>query len=399
MKVIAVIGANYGDEGKGLVTDALVNLHGSGTVVRFNGGAQAGHTVVLPNGRRHVFSHVGSGALAGADTYLSKHFVIHPPCFLAELKNLTPLKPRVYVNNECLVTTPWDVILNQFKEIGRGKARHGSVGYGFGETVARGNLPYQKLIARIASRHTKELHAVLSKIQYAFQFQAQTLLDDPEFGQMSVKERSVLMDIIDNPEGIQADFEEQLSECFSQMILVDKGIYALPNKPIIFEGAQGLLLDQNVPGVHKTRSNTGLDNVLQICKEEGLELKEVVFVTRPYVTRHGAGPLPGEGLWKSPVEDRTNVHNTFQEGLRLAGQDWTELDKRMSHEMRKVPLSVSCSVAVTCCDQISWPYITECAGDTYEVDEEDFVPDLRLLSVDNVYTGWGPTRETFKKEE
>lgn len=73
----AVIGAGYGDEGKGLMTDALVAaLNGAATVVRFNGGAQAGHTVVAPRKGapplRHVFHHVGSGALAGAPTFLSR---------------------------------------------------------------------------------------------------------------------------------------------------------------------------------------------------------------------------------------------------------------------------------------------------------------------------------------
>lgn len=63
---IAVIGANYGDEGKGLVTDAL--SHNDTTVVRFNGGGQAGHTVVTPDGRRHVFKHIGAGSFRGAHT-------------------------------------------------------------------------------------------------------------------------------------------------------------------------------------------------------------------------------------------------------------------------------------------------------------------------------------------
>jgi len=67
--VTAVIGANFGDEGKGLMTDVLASRAPSRTlVVRANGGAQAGHTVVTPEGRRHVFGHVGSGALCGAPT-------------------------------------------------------------------------------------------------------------------------------------------------------------------------------------------------------------------------------------------------------------------------------------------------------------------------------------------
>ena len=70
----AIIGANYGDEGKGLLTDYYAAKSKHSVVVRFNGGPQAGHTVVTPEGKRHVFSHYGSGTLAGAQTFLSKHF-------------------------------------------------------------------------------------------------------------------------------------------------------------------------------------------------------------------------------------------------------------------------------------------------------------------------------------
>jgi len=74
-----VIGANYGDEGKGAAVDRLATEAGAQClVVRFNGGAQAGHTVETPDGRRHVFSHFGAGSFAGARTFLSRFFVSNP---------------------------------------------------------------------------------------------------------------------------------------------------------------------------------------------------------------------------------------------------------------------------------------------------------------------------------
>ena len=80
-----VIGAQFGDEGKGqAVAGEAAAAGGDGIVVRYNGGAQAGHTVVTPDGRRHVFSHVGSGAFSGAATFLSRWFVSHPMLFLKE---------------------------------------------------------------------------------------------------------------------------------------------------------------------------------------------------------------------------------------------------------------------------------------------------------------------------
>src|SRR3954469_646850 len=90
-----VIGANFGDEGKGLLTDYYAALAGEegypvrAYVIRFNGGAQAGHTVVTPGeGKRHIFSHFGSGALAGATTFLSRFFVVNPIFFRNECKAL-----------------------------------------------------------------------------------------------------------------------------------------------------------------------------------------------------------------------------------------------------------------------------------------------------------------------
>ena len=88
MQGSVVIGANYGDEGKGLMTDFLCRQHSADLVVRFNGGAQAGHTVVTPEGERHVFHHIGSGYFAGVPTYLSKFFVSNPVLFKQEYQEL-----------------------------------------------------------------------------------------------------------------------------------------------------------------------------------------------------------------------------------------------------------------------------------------------------------------------
>ena len=86
MKISVVIGANYGDEGKGLATDYLASQGTKSLVVRFNGGAQAGHTVVTPDGCRHVFHHFGSGVFAEADTFLSKFFIVNPILFRTEFE-------------------------------------------------------------------------------------------------------------------------------------------------------------------------------------------------------------------------------------------------------------------------------------------------------------------------
>src|SRR5687768_6543349 len=138
---VIIIGALFGDEGKGLLTDYHAARFGSDVIVaRFNGGAQAGHTVVLPDGRRHIFSHFGSGTLTGAATFLSRYFVSNPLLFLreaAELEAIGIASPVIFADERAPVTTPYDMLINQWAETARGSAKHGSCGVGFGETVER----------------------------------------------------------------------------------------------------------------------------------------------------------------------------------------------------------------------------------------------------------------------
>ena len=136
MNVTAVIGANFGDEGKGLMTDYFSDK--KTVVVRHNGGAQAGHTVVTPDGIRHVFSHFGSGTLAGAATFLGPRFIINPLLWKKELGILKKMgfDPKVFYAGG-LVTTPYDMLINEEIERSRGDGRHGSCGVGINETVTR----------------------------------------------------------------------------------------------------------------------------------------------------------------------------------------------------------------------------------------------------------------------
>ena len=83
-----VIGAGFGDEGKGHYVDILCNRPNT-LNVRFNGGAQASHTVVTPDGERYPFSNVGAGTFTGAATYLSAYYLVNPVYFVLELSSAT----------------------------------------------------------------------------------------------------------------------------------------------------------------------------------------------------------------------------------------------------------------------------------------------------------------------
>ena len=106
MIIKCCIGSGYGDEGKGMWTDYLVRNSEKPIVVRNNGGAQVGHTVVRGD-KRYIFSHLGSGTLRGAPTLFTRNTVVNPLLFLKETKGRNAgLNPKVYIENQAQVTTP-----------------------------------------------------------------------------------------------------------------------------------------------------------------------------------------------------------------------------------------------------------------------------------------------------
>lgn len=352
-----VVGAGYGDEGKGTLTDALAaRAAEAGTVVRFNGGAQAGHTVELPDGRRHVFAHVGSGTFAGWTTVLSRFFVCHPPLFLREWQALARLgtTPDVTVDPRCPVTTPFDMLVNQWAEQARGAARHGSVGVGFGETVGRCEDPAHAL--RVADLPCPDnLRQRLTAIRDVWLPARLATLGVPP----PVEEQATLL-------RSPALIDRFVEDCAAFLARVAVRVPDL-HGPIVFEGAQGLLLDQDRGAFpYVTRSNTGLRNVLALAGEAGIKALDVHYVTRCYATRHGAGPLAH--AWAAPrpvVVDRTNLPHPYQGTPR---QGWLDLDVLGAaiavdlSDARGTGLAVRHGLAVTCLDQADaarWSWVSE----------------------------------------
>jgi adenylosuccinate synthase len=325
-----VIGANFGDEGKGLVTDYLC-AQGAGMVVRFNGGAQAGHTVVTPGGGRHVFRHFGSGTFLGVPTFLSQFFVCNPIVALREADELIELKvhPELYAHPNCLVTTFADMIINQRREDALGDKRHGSVGVGFNETINRSTLPELKITMSDLWNDTPmegKLKTICTK--YAA-YRTGSEIERPD-------------EMIHNFIAMCKKFANAVNPL---------GISQCPDP--VFEGAQGLLLDQNNKEYypHLTRSNTGMQNVRVLCDQAGIKDIEAYYVSRTYLTRHGAGKLPGEdpGL---RYEDNTNVSHAYQGKLRFAPLDVDALFLREKQDMG----SRDFKTVLTHCDQVATPY-------------------------------------------
>lgn len=347
---VAVIGAGWGDEGKGHVVDALAaTASETPVVVRFNGGAQAGHTVVLDDGRRHVFHHLGAGALAGARTHLSRHFVHHPMLLQAEREAVRVLvgSPALSADPRGAVTTPWDMLINQVAERMRGGARHGSCGLGFGETIERDTDG--RHVLRVGDLGAADLGARLKAIREVW---APARLAGLGVASLTPEETALLED-----DAIEAVFVEDC-RAFADTVKVapDAGLGAAG--PVIFEGAQGLQLDQAIGAFpHVTRSHTGLVNVLAIAREADLEAIDAIYVTRAYATRHGAGPLPGgrEDLEAFDIVDPTNAPNPWQGRMRYAALDISRLAGALAEDGRlgrSGAVQVNVSLFVTCLDQI-----------------------------------------------
>jgi adenylosuccinate synthase len=340
-KVSCVIGANLGDEGKGLITDYLARVKGADLVVRFNGGAQAGHTVVTPEGDRHVFSHFGSGTFAGVPTFLSRYFILNPIIFRQEREKLLKkgFDPKVICDYRCMITTPWDMMWNQYLEEMRGDSKHGSCGVGIGATIDRyeRNFNIQGTV-----------HVDIVWLQYQMLINEAThsmKVVDP----ITEKYHGYIHDI-----GVYQKYREDL-DYLAEHTEENWGNPFPKFGYAIFEGAQGLLLDQHMgdfPNV--TRSNTGMRNVVKLQREMKFDLDEIVYVTRSYMTRHGSGPFKEFTTLPEGISDDTNVTNNWQDSIRfgpLGADKWGRLKDRIELDLASNGVQTAPKVAITHIDQ------------------------------------------------
>ncbi|RKS09910.1 adenylosuccinate synthase [Nocardiopsis sp. Huas11] len=289
-----VVDLGFGDAGKGVTVDLLCARRRYGAVVRANGGAQAAHNVVTPDGRHHTFSQFGSGTLAPGGpvpTHLSRLAVVDPFALAAEARHLAELGiadpfALVTVDRRALISTPWHQAANRARERARGSDRHGSCGMGVGETMAYalahpGDAPTAGDCAHPA-RLRRKLRLLADHLR--------DRLGDHPSGEAG-------------PDGTAGspDLEECVSAyaAFAQRVrLVDEAHlpHLLASAPVVFEGAQGVLLDE-WHGFHPytTWSTTTTANPLALLAEAGRPGQaRRIGVVRTYTTRHGAGPLVTE---------------------------------------------------------------------------------------------------------
>lgn len=403
-KALIVVGLGYGDEGKGSIVDHLVRKHQAHTVVRFNGGAQAAHNVVTSDGRHHTFSQFGSGTLAGAETYLSRFMLVNPIYMFSEARHLqetcgveNPLK-LVTVDQWAPITTPYHVAANRLREISRGNNRHGSCGFGIGETMMD-LLEYGK---------TRNLYA---KDLY-YPHKVKGLLN-------SIRRRKLgelVLDGVISPSGLVVNSPEAQREydifrddslvdyCAEQYQSFAAQVKRIPSEEtflremflqgnVIFEGAQGVLLDEN-HGFHPytTWSTTTFQNAETLIRGASYPVEtRRIGVLRAYHTRHGAGPFVTEDPeYASTYTDAYNAWGPWQQGFRVG-----HFDIPAARYALKVVRGVD-EIALTHLDQIQkFQRVRVCThyetGPVLEVQK-----DIDLKKQEQVTHALGKTRPSYE---
>ncbi|MFY7066865.1 adenylosuccinate synthetase [Nocardiopsis changdeensis] len=283
-----VVDLGFGDAGKGVTVDLLCARRRYGAVVRANGGAQAAHNVVAPDGRHHTFSQFGAGTLAPdgpVPTHLSRLMVVDPLALAAEGAHLASLSVPdpfglVTVDERALIATPWHQEANRIRERARGGGRHGSCGMGVGEAMAYA-------LARPGDAPTAgdcRTPAVLRR-------KLHRLADHLDALRRELGDGSRTSPDVEDCVAAYGGFARRVR-------IVDESYLPglLARAPVVFEGAQGVLLDEwHGFHPHTTWSTTTTANPLALLAEAGRPGDaRRIGVVRAYTTRHGAGPFPTE---------------------------------------------------------------------------------------------------------
>ncbi len=301
-------GLGFGDEGKGSVAGFLCSPRSgdpAGAVVRFNGGAQAGHNVLAADGRHHTFAQFGSGSFTpGVRTHLSRFMLVDPLALAAEASRLASAGvpgalDLLTVDRDALLVTPYHQAANRARELARGRDRHGSCGMGIGE-AARYALGHPADAPRVADcAAPRTLARSLGRLRDRLACEL-GVLEGPSVGDLCDAYRA-----------------------FAQRVaLVDGGYLRrlLRAGPVVFEGAQGVLLDE-WRGFHPytTWSTTTFANAETLLAEAG-ETATRLGVIRCYLTRHGPGPFVTEDPTLEFAEPH-NRHGAWQGAFRTGHPD------------------------------------------------------------------------------
>ncbi|MBP9757396.1 MAG: adenylosuccinate synthetase [Candidatus Pacebacteria bacterium] len=292
--IVADLG--FGDAGKGTVIDHLARRGRVAAVVRFNGGAQARHHVVTPDGRVHGFAQFCSGTFVpGMRTHLSRFMLLDPQELLEEAVALGKLGcgsvlGRLSIDEQALVVTPYHRVANVIRETLRGIGNHGTCGLGIGETMALAiEDPRMAIHARDLRSAGTLVHKATAIQDYYYE------MFGPFLGELPRQVRENYGNALCVPDFPHLWGKKTAEFAKSLSIVSGDHLKQLSREGnLLFEGAQGVLLDE-WRGFHPytTWSTTTFENAQTLLRE--IEYEGDVHklgVLRSYMTRHGAGPFP-----------------------------------------------------------------------------------------------------------
>lgn len=293
---VVVLGTQWGDEGKGKIVDLLTER--ASHVVRYQGGHNAGHTLVI-DGKKTVLHLIPSGILRDVNCYIGNGVVLSPQALLKEMATLetagTPVRERLKISSACPLILPYHVALDNAREAKRGAAAIGTTGRGIGpayeDKVSRRGLRLDDLVDWESFVHKLDEVLDLHNFTLANYYKAPTIDRDQLLRDCEGYAKEILP--------MAADVTGLLHEA------------RLRHEKILFEGAQGSLLDIDhgtFPFV--TSSNTTAGGTSTGSGYGPRYIDYVLGITKAYTTRVGGGPFP------------TELTDAFGEELRQKGHEY-----------------------------------------------------------------------------
>jgi adenylosuccinate synthase len=294
MPAIVLIGAQWGDEGKGKATDLLGER--AQWVVRYQGGNNAGHTVVLPDGRDFALHLIPSGILTpGVTNVIGNGVVVDPGVLLDELAALEARNVdtgRLLISADAHLIMPYHVAMDRVTERYLGKAKIGTTGRGIGPA-------YQDKVARVGVRAQDLLDEKIlrQKVEAALDFKNQVLIK--VYNRRALDTDQVVDTVLEQG----GHFAHRIVDT---RLLLDQALRR--GETVLLEGSQGTLLDVDhgtYPFVTSSNPTAG-----GACAGSGIgptKITAVVGILKAYTTRVGSGPFP------------TELHDAMGERLRKTG--------------------------------------------------------------------------------
>lgn len=332
MKASIVIGANYGDEGKGTVVANLTKESTNVLNVLTNGGSQRGHSILTKDGSM-TFQHFGSGTYHGADNYFSAWYILNPMQFVKEYCDLIVKPKNIFRDPRCRWSTPYDAMANLIDEELRG--RQASCGMGIWMTIQRCEKTPVMLFDDFILSENKR-YSYLNDVKSYYE----------RFIEIPAKWADTW-----HSDTLKTHF---VHDCEIMHKLTNpKYLATMQYDNVVFENGQGLLLcDTGKDTEDTTPSNTGILYALSMAKEMGIEDITAHYVTRPYLTRHGDGYIENaidmRVLSSNIIEDRTNHYNEHQGMFRYGELNIEDLHKRIVDDSKGVNFVLD----ITHCDEM-----------------------------------------------